>query len=177
MNYIYVKSRHSKRMSKSEYNVIKFLLDELGVEYESDGTMTLNYSTITCGGKPVYFPEYYSSLDTIPKEKMLFKPISNERHTNSIIGMFEDEKLIKYDSLEITDFQTDSGKTRYRGHAIYHKNIIKHSTINSAPNVPIAKISILVKLLNKEAYNTYKPLITEYISYIKNKKRGNYEKI
>lgn len=151
---------------KSEFIIVKKILDFLEIDYESDFSITKNCVPVYYGDREICFPEHFSYTSLIPKEKILFRPLRNERHSNILIEMFEESEFnIDHDRLEINEFINNKGKKRFTGWLVSHGETIKNSIIKSSPSIPILKTSIVAKLLfNDCEYDVFKNMLSSYLS-------------
>ena len=153
--------RKQNKFPKEEFQITKKLLDTLDIEYETDLTISKDCAPIFCGDRELTFPEYYSYIDTIPKEKLIFRPLKNERHSNILIEMFEESELmIPFDRIEIREFENENGKKRFSGYAVKGSQKIKKSSVKSSPSIPILKCTIIAKLMyDKKDYLEYRDML------------------
>lgn len=150
--------------SKEEFSLTKKLLDALDVEYESDLTISKNCLPILCGDRELTFPEHYVYMDSIQKDKLIFRPLKNERHANIIIDMFEESSKIDFDRIEIREFLNDNDKKRYSGYAIKGSEKVKKSTVKSSPSIPILKCTIIAKLIfDKKQYLEFRDMLAMFL--------------
>lgn len=166
--------KNKNKISKNEFNITKMLLDSLDVEFESDYSMTKDYSPLLCGDRILSYTEFYNNIDSIPKENVIFRPLKNERHSNILIEMFEESiENISMDKIEITEYLNKHGKKRYSGYIISHGHILKDSKITSAPSIPILKTSIVARtLLNKNDYEEYTKYLRKFLTDQKDDKHA-----
>jgi len=152
-------------MSKNEFDITNKLLNYLGVEFESDSTITLEYVQITCGNHILSFPEKYNTLETMGREHHLFRPLKSEKHANMLIDMFEESYPSNIDALEISEKPATSkkqlyelGPILYSGFLISKSMKIGASEILDIPSIPALKCAIVAKMLlpdyEHEIFNT-----------------------
>ena len=153
------------KFSKYEFQITKMLLDSLYVEYESDFSITIDSAPIYCGEKEFSFPEHYSYINDFSKDKLIFRPLKNERHANILIEMFEESEInLNFDRIEINEYLNDNNKKRFKGCMIYKNDPIPNTNVKGSPSIAILKSTIIAKiLLSKKQYSDFKELLTNYL--------------
>lgn len=153
------------KFSKNEFQITKMLLDALYVEYESDFSITIDSAPIYCGEKELNFPEHYSYINDFSKDRLIFRPLKNERHANILIEMFEESEInVNFDRIEINEYLNDNNKKRFKGYMIYKNDEVPNTNIKGSPSIAILKSTIIAKvLLSKKEYNKFKELLTAYL--------------
>ena len=154
-----------QKFSKYEFLITKMLLDSLYVEYESDFSITIDSAPIYCGEKEFSFPEHYSYINDFSKDRLIFRPLKNERHANILIEMFEESEMsLNFDRIEINEYLNDNNKKRFKGHMIYKNDQIPNTNVKGSPSIAILKSTIIAKvLLSKQEYTKFKELLTGYL--------------
>ena len=144
------------KVSENEFNITRMFLDAFDIDCENDYSLTYNYLSLTCGDKLLAYTERYNQLKNIPTNMMIFRPLKNEKHANTIIDMFDDLNLIESDNIEIREF-SKNGKKKYSGYLKHGNKIIEESIIKSSPTIPILKTSVIAKtLFDEETYDEYR---------------------
>lgn len=153
------------KFSKNEFLMTKMLLDALYVEYESDFSISINSAPVYCGEKEFSFPEHYSYINDFSKDRLIFRPFKNERHSNILIEMFEESDMsINFDRIEINEYLNHNNKRRFKGYVIYKNNELPNTNVKGSPSIAILKCTIIAKLLlNKKDYITFKDLLSNYL--------------
>ena len=153
------------KFSKNEFLITKMLLDALYVEYESDFSITIDSAPIYCGEKELNFPEHYSYINDFSKDRLIFRPLKNERHANILIEMFEESEMnLNFDRIEINEYLNDNNKKRFKGYMIHKNEAIPNTNVKGSPSIAILKSTIIAKvLLSKKEYSKYKELLTSYL--------------
>lgn len=154
------------KFSKYEFLMTKMLLDALYVEYESDFSITIDSAPIYCGEKEFSFPEHYSYINDFSKDRLIFRPLKNERHSNILIEMFEESDMsINFDKIEINEYLNNNNKRRFKGYMIYKNDPIPNTDIKGSPSIAILKCTIIAKiLLSKNEYIKFKELLSNYLN-------------
>lgn len=170
---IIIKSRRKFKfkISEIEFKLTKLLLDNLDIDYESDYTLSFNYLPIIYNNSPLCFAERYISLLNIPNNKVIFRPIKNDKHANILIDMFDRLGIINSDNLIILS----DGDNAYKGYFTYNGKKIEKSYTYNAPTIPILKSFMVAKLLlDSDDYNIFLNNLLEYnrINY-KNRRVDN----
>ena len=162
------------KFSKYEFQITKMLLDALYVEYESDFSITIDSAPIYCGEKELSFSEHYSYINDFSKDKLIFRPLKNERHANILIEMFEESDMsINFDRIEINEYLNDNNKRRFKGYMIHKNDQIPNTNVKGSPSIAILKSTIIAKiLLSKKEYSDFKELLTNYL--IEQKESNSY---
>lgn len=157
------KRKKNNRISKSEFELTSQLLDAFEAEIDDEYKIIVDYVPLCCADKELAFSEHYSNLNTeIPKDKMLFRPLRNERHSNILIEMFEQLNENIIERLEIEEYLNKNNKKRYSGYFI-GKNIygkderIEKSYVKNIPSVPCLKAAIVAKCMLED--NEYEEFI------------------
>ena len=153
------------KFSKNEFLMTKMLLDSLYVEYEPDFSITIDSAPIYCGEKEFNFPEHYSYINDFSKDRLIFRPLKNERHANILIEMFEESEMsLNFDRIEINEYLNDNNKRRFKGYMIYKNEQIPNTNVKGSPSIAILKSTIIAKaLLSKKEYIKFKELLTNYL--------------
>ena len=165
------KRRRNNKIPKSEFKITSQLLYCFDAEIDEGYNIIVNYIPLTCGDKELAYSEHYSSLNTeIPKNKMIFRPIKNERHSNILIEMFEQSLIdISIERLEIEEYVNKNGKKRYSGYFVcknnYNKDSIMTNTeVKGLPSIAALKTAIVAKaMLDENDFYDFMTLLKELV--------------
>lgn len=167
--YIAPRKKHRFKISKNEFILTKLLIDNLYIDFESNYELTSNCVTLSYNNVPLHFAESYIALVNIPNDKIIFRPLKNDKHANILIDMFEQLNIIKTDSLTILEDDYNESKT-YKGYFTYNGKKIDKSYTYNAPTIPVLKSFMIAKLiLDFDDYNIFLNNLIEFNRYSKSK--------
>lgn len=164
------KRKKSNRIPKSEFRLTSQLLYVFDTEIDDDYSILKDYVPLTCGDKELAYSEHYPSLSTeIPKNKVIFRPIKNERHSNILIEMFEELNESLVERLEVEEYLNKNGKKRYSGYFVCKNNNRKDSKlydteVKGLPSISALKTAIVAKaMLSDDEYDEFIETLKELV--------------
>ena len=157
----FVEQSIKKGVSRLEYDIIKFLIDYMGIDIDDDYTILDNYIPVKLKKRYISFPHFYMSIKFLERDQEMFRPLKHETHANFIIEMF----IKSYDNpVDCFEYE-ESEVSGFNGWLVSNGKKIHDSMVFNMPTVSLVKtVCIARTLMTKEDYKFFMSKIMYFIS-------------